>query len=108
LSRRQFTWQELLQALTVDVIRRLWDSGQYRQNKWCKAIVEQWFFVWVEWKTDLTMRDVDQMAEQIFDDWYDDKPDLVDDYLYTEVIEGETPLGGEMRLTARWEQEDEQ
>lgn len=106
MSRREFTWQELLQAFAVDVIRRLWDAGQYRQNKWLKAIVEAWFDVWVEWKTDLTMRDVDRQAEQIVEDWYADKPGPVDNYLYREMIEGETPLGGEMRLTARWEQDD--
>ena len=108
MSPRVFTFWEILQALTVDVIRRLWDDGQHVNNKWLRAIHANWFNLWVEWKTDLTMRDVDRQTAQIVEDWYGDKPGPVDDYLYAEVMKGETPLGGEMRLTARWEQEDEQ
>lgn len=106
MSARTFTLWEILQALTVEAIRRLWDDGQHVNNEWLRAIHANWFDIWVAWKTDLTMRDVDRQAQQIVDDWYADKPGPVDDHFYREVMEGETPLGGEMRLTARWEQDD--
>ena len=91
---RVFTWQELLQALTVDTIRRLWDSDQYRDNKWLKLIHDNWFDIWTEWKTDLTMRDVDLQIEELFEE------SEVTPHLFTEELKGETPLGGEMRLRA--------
>ena len=98
---RVFTWQELLQALTVDVIRRLWDSDQYRDNKWLKLIHDNWFDIWTEWKTDLTMRDVDQQIEELFEE------SEVTPHLFTEELEGETPLGGEMRLRAPYMDREE-
>lgn len=98
---RVFTWQELLQALTVDVIRRLWDSGQYRDNKWAKLIHDNWFDIWTDWKTDLTMRDVDRQIEELFEE------SEVTPHLFTEELEGETPLGGEMRLRAPYMDREE-
>lgn len=95
-----FTWRQLVQAYTVEVIRRLWDRGEYRDNRWLKLIHSNWFDVWVEWKTDLTMRDVDRQAEQIVDHW--EEEDTLTDYIWSENLKGETPLGGEMRITAPW------
>lgn len=104
MSTRIFTLWEILQALTVDIIRRLWDDGQHLNNKWLKAIHGNWFGIWVEWKADLTMRDVDLQAAEIVSAWEieDQQPPV-----FSEEAEGETPLGGEMRLRAPWEgQED--
>ena len=106
MSPRVFTLWEILQALTVDAIRRLWDDGQHVNNKWLRAIHANWFNVWVDWKTDLTMRDVDRQAAEIVDMWEANEDPAVDAYAFSETQEGETPLGGEMRLTARWEQDD--
>ena len=36
-------------ALTVEIIRILWDRGLYRQNKLLQQIHENWFEFWVEW-----------------------------------------------------------
>ena len=91
-----FTWQELVQAYSVEIIRRVWDEGKHRDNKWLKLVHENWFAVWVKWKTDLTMRDVDRQAEALVDEW--DDPDSLE-WIWLEKFEGETPLGGELRVT---------
>lgn len=98
---RVFTWQELLQALTVDVIRRLWDSDQYRDNKWLILIHDNWLDIWTDWKTDLTMRDVDRQIEEMF------LESEITPHSFTEELEGETPLGGEMRLQAPYMDREE-
>ena len=85
-----------LQGFTVDVIRRLWGHGMYRDNKWLKMCHENWFQYWVDYKTCLTMRDVDAQVEELLE------PSEVDKPIFTETLEGETPLGGEMRLRAPW------
>ena len=99
MSPRVFTLWEILQALTVDVIRRLWDDDQHVNNKWLRAIHANWFNVWVDWKTDLTMRDVDRQIAELFEESEVTPP------LFTEELEGETPLGGEMRARAPWVRE---
>ena len=57
---------------------------------------ENWFQYWVDYKTCLTMRDVDAQVEELLE------PSEVDKPIFTETLEGETPLGGEMRLRAPW------
>ena len=91
-----------IQGLVVDIIRRLWDSGFYQDNKWLKACHEAWFDYWVDYKTCLTMQDVDRQIEELRE------PSGVDAPIYTETVEGETALGGEMRLTAPWHETDDQ
>lgn len=93
----------LVKALTVEVIRLLWDQGLYRRNKWLQAIHENWFDVWVDWRTEIVMNSVDQQAEDLVDQW--EQEDTSADPLFTEKLEGETPLGGEMRLKAPWQED---
>ena len=95
-----FTWQQLVQAYTVEVIRRVWDEGKHRDNKWLKLIHANWFDIWVEWKTDLAMRDVDRQAEELVEQW--DAEESAYDYVFSETLKGDTPLGGEMRVVAPW------
>ena len=85
----------LIQALVVEVIRRLWNRGLYQQNKWVKACHDNWFEIWVEWKTDIVMRNVDAQVEQIMQDWDMEEPNWTE---FTEEEEGETALGSEMRI----------
>ena len=84
------------QGLIVDVIRRLWDRGLYKNNKWLKMCHENWFNYWVEYRTCLTMQDVDVQIEELLE------PSEVDKPIFTEEKEGETPLGGPMELRAPW------
>ena len=99
-----FTWQELIQAYVVEIIRRLWDEGENRDNKWLKMVHDNWFDVWVKWKTDLTMRNVDRQAEELVDQW--DVAESAYDYVFSENLKGETPLGGEMRVVAPWKAQE--
>lgn len=107
MSRPPFTVWEHLQALTVDVIRRLWDDNQHRDNKWLVMIHANWFDIWVEWKTAATMSELNHQIDEIVDMWEIDEDPAVDAYVLSETIDGETALGGEMRLTARWEAEED-
>ena len=92
---------DVVKAVVVDVIRGLWGRGLYRRNEIAKRVHENWFEHWVEWKTANTMRDVDEQIEELRAEWSDD--DALTGWSFTEETEGETPLGGEMRLRAPWE-----
>lgn len=92
------TTAEILQALTVEVIRRLWDRGLYRSNPWLLRVHANWLPVWARWRTRITMRSVDQQAAEIVAAWELEQPSLKPP-VFSEELEGETPLGGEMRLT---------
>lgn len=85
-----------IQGFAVDVIRRLWDRKLYQDNKWLKMVHANWFNYWVEYRTCLTMQDVDAQIEELLE------PSEVDKPIFTETIKGETSLGGEMRLRAPW------
>ena len=95
---RQFTVSETCQAITVEVIRRLWDGGRYRDNKWAQRVHENWFELWVDWRTQITMRNVDSQADKILEDW--EQADAVAQApRFTEALKGETALGGPMQLS---------
>jgi len=83
-------------GLVVDIIRRLWGHGLYKDNKWLKMCHENWFSYWVEYRTCLTMQDVDTQIEEL------SEPSEVDKPIFIEEEHGETPLGGPMELRAPW------
>lgn len=76
-------------AVVVEVIRRLHDRGLFVGNPILQQIHEAWFWAWVEWRTGLTMEDVDKQIEEL------QKPSEVDAPIFTEE-------GGRMRLRAPW------
>lgn len=82
----------------MELIRRLWDIGKYRDNKVLQRIHDNWFHHWVDWKTGITMKELDREVEELFDLWEEEEEPGLDAYIFSEVVEGETPLGGEMRL----------
>lgn len=86
-------------ALTVEVIRRCWERGLYRDNKWLRLTYDNWFHHWVDWKTRLVMDDVDAQVIDLLAQW----DDLEDDEVvsYSELVRGETALGGPMQLSHR-------
>tara|TARA_Y100000004_G_scaffold115525_1_gene129733 strand:+ start:144 stop:446 length:303 start_codon:yes stop_codon:yes gene_type:complete len=85
---RSITAAKRLQALSVDIIRRLWDRGMYRDNKWLRMIHDNWMCHWIDVKTAVTMDGVDKQIEQM-----SHEPEIIPP-LYWEESEGETPLGG--------------
>ena len=86
-----------LQALVVDIIRRLWERGHFHHNEWLQQIHDEWFQDWVDVKTANTTADLDRQIEHLWHEWEDDE-DLWD-FLDEQV--GDTPLGGELRATFR-------
>lgn len=79
-----------MKALVVEVIRLLWDRGLYRDNKWLRLCYDNWLHHWIDWRTSLTMREVDDQVKELTP-----VPQIVKP-LYWEEEEGETPLGGPM------------
>jgi len=94
------TATEICMAFLVEVIRILWDKGLYRQNKWLQMTHDEWFDVWTIWRTGLTMKDVDRQIEEMFCEPEIGPP------VFSEELEGETPLGGKMELRAPWLDEE--
>ncbi|QNJ25961.1 hypothetical protein SynSYN20_01634 [Synechococcus sp. SYN20] len=87
----------VLQALVVELIRRLWDRGLLsRTHRIAQMIHDNWFSSWVEYKTAKTMAGLDEQIEAIKAKWVDDDP-----WTRSETPEGETPLGGELRARHR-------
>lgn len=56
-------------GLVVEIIRILWDHGYYRDNPWLQKIHAWWFEYWVQYKTKITMADVDRQAEELKAQW---------------------------------------
>ncbi len=67
----------------------------------CKRVREHCFPFWVDWMTRKTMVSVDAQAAALRDQW--DQDDPFPKPLFTEVTEGDTPPGGEMRKHNEWD-----
>ena len=99
MKYRTFTVAETLQALTVELIRRLWDQGKLvgPDWKWVKRIHDNWIGTWIDWKAQATMINVDQQAKDLT------PPPEVSKPLHWEEEEGETPLGGTIGFTYKFD-----
>ena len=97
MALREITVTKRLQALVVDIIRRLWDRKLYRDNKWLKMIHENWIGHWIDVKTAVTMRTVDTQAADLTPE-----PEIIKP-VYWEETEGETALGGPLGYTYRFD-----
>jgi len=91
---KRMTLEKVTMALVVEVIRRFWDRGLYRTNTWLRKIHDRWFDVWVEFRTQSTMNEVDRQIKEL-----NSKPVEMVSPVYWEQEQGETPLGGVMGLT---------
>lgn len=89
------------QVLVVEIIRSLWGKGLYRTHPVLKRMHDEWFPIWVEWKTKATMKEVDKQIEEM------SLESEVDPPVFSEELEGETPLGGKLKLRAPWLDEDD-
>lgn len=92
---------DVVRALVVEIIRNLWDRGLYRDNKWLRMCHDNWIGFWVDWRADLTMRSVDQQAKE-----FTPEPEVVKP-VYWKETEGETPLGGPLGYTHRFNQDND-
>lgn len=80
-------------ALCVELIRRLWHRGLYRNNPWMKRCHDYWFDTWVEFRTELTMNSVDRQIEEL-----NPNPVEMTKPVYWEE-DGDSALGGAMGIT---------
>ena len=101
MKLRNLTVTKRLQAVAVDIIRRLWDRGLYRDNKWLKMIHENWIGHWIDVKTAVTMRSVDAQAADLTPE-----PEIIKP-VYWEETEGETALGGPLGYTYRFDSDND-
>lgn len=81
-------------GLAVDIIRRLWDRGLYRDNKTLQQVHDNWIMFWIDYRATGTMRQVDKQIEEL-----NPTPVTIADPVYWEESEGETPLGGTIGFT---------
>lgn len=55
-------------GLAVDIIRRLWDRGLYRDNKILQQVHDNWLGHWLDYRTKTTMRSADQQLADMKED----------------------------------------
>lgn len=76
---------------------------KFLRKAWVKKLRSWCFLDWCRFRAEVTMRGVDEQIEK-----YHEEQDELDKEaqkpIYTEKP-GDTPLGGEMRLTAPWHKE---
>lgn len=89
-------------ALAVEVIRRLWDRGLYRNNVWAKKFVARWLDTWAELRTAGTMHGVDMQLKEL-----NPNPVELVKPVYWEEEKGDTPLGGAMGLRHEFTEKDD-
>jgi len=68
----------LLNAIVYEICRIFVDEKPtWRGNKWVKMIMDHCFPDWVEWKTELTMKDVDRQTEEIKNQWQKEENQVI-------------------------------
>lgn len=68
----------LFNAIVYDVCLIVVDGKPlWRGNKWIKMIMDHCFPDWVEWKTKLTMKDVDRQTEEIKEQWQKEENQVI-------------------------------
>ena len=97
MKLREITVVKRLQALVVDITRRLWEKGLYRDNKWLRMCHDHWLHHWLDVKTAVTMSSVDEQVKVLTPE-----PEVIKP-IYWEEEEGETPLGGSLGYTYKFD-----
>lgn len=68
----------VLNAIVYDILLLLCESySSLRLNPWVKRAMEHCFPDWVEWKTELTMKDVDRQTEDLKQQWRDEENESI-------------------------------
>jgi hypothetical protein len=84
------------QGVTVEILIILRNHGFLLNNRIASAIIDHWFKAWIDYKIQKSMADLDQQIEE------STVEPQIEDPIYQEKVDGETPLGGEMRLKSGW------
>ena len=93
----RLTPAETFVAFLVEVIRQLWDRGIWNDNKLLRAYHDLHIDTWIDFRAERTMRRVDKQAKDLTPEPEVKAP------LYWEQEEGETPLGGPLGYTYRFD-----
>lgn len=93
-------------AVTHEVLRLLCDRRpSLKHNTIVKALLENTRADWVEWKTAVAMRDVDEWVEEMHRQW-DAEHAAANAPVITELppdgSKAQELLGGELRIRAPW------
>lgn len=88
MAIREITVTKRLQALVVEIIRRLRDHGYLHNEKYSTMIHDAWLHHWIDVKTANVMDSVDEQVADLTPE-----PEVVKP-VYWEETEGETALGG--------------
>lgn len=99
MKYRAFTVAETLQALTVELIRRLWGQGKLVGPgwEWVRRIHDNWIGIWIDWKSQAAMIKVDQQAKDLT------PPPEVIKPVYWGEEESEASLGGPIGFTYKFD-----
>ena len=97
MASRDLTVTKRLQALVVEIIRRLWDHGYLHNNQYANMIHDAWVHHWIDVKTANTMRSVDAQAADLTPE-----PEVIKP-IYWEEEGGDTALGGPLGYTYRFD-----
>lgn len=76
-----------------------------RQRWWVKALLDHTRTDWVEWKTELAMRDVDQQIAELHQLWDQEQAKAQAPVITEAAPDGSKAqqlLGGELRIQAPW------
>ena len=98
----------VLNAIIYDVLWRLCESlPSLRGKGWVRMAMDHCFPDWVEWKTEVTMADVDRQVEQIKEEWAKDdpKPEFIEHP--PDGSKAQELLGGAMEIRSPWSKQKE-
>tara|TARA_R100001509_G_scaffold100445_2_gene58708 strand:- start:2169 stop:2495 length:327 start_codon:yes stop_codon:yes gene_type:complete len=87
---------------TIQFISRFWPD--IKSNGFIKLVLKNCFEDWVEFRTQITLKELDDNIEELHEQW--DKEEKNIEYIFTEEksdgSEAQELLGGPMRLSAPW------
>ena len=100
-------------AIAYEVTNLLIDyNPSLRNNHWIKLIRDNCFHDWIEWKTESTMKSVDQQIEMIKQEQEEeDRKQFIDPIITEQPPDGSKAqelLGGEVRISAPWYKRSQQ
>jgi hypothetical protein len=76
-----------------------------RQRWWVKALLDHTRPDWVEWKTELAMREVEQQIVELHQLWEEEQPRQPQPVVTEAAADGSKAqqlLGGELRIRSPW------
>ena len=103
MSKKKYS---LINVIIYILVVKATDMGLISpSNKIALMIKDYCFEDWAAYKVESTMKGVDRQIKAIQEEALKEAEKEIE-YRYSEAKQGETPLGGEMRLSAPWNTQD--